>query len=177
MNTTEPTGGDRSVGSRLLSGALLPVFCLFLAACGGGDGDRVLLYPVEGRVEVDGEAAEGIKVTLHPADRVGDIDALRPRGTTGPDGSFTLGTYEAGDGAPAGHYLVTLFWPDAPPGPSPPDDRLGGAYANPETSDLRVTIRDEPTRLEPFRVAERPALRRSRRPAMPDVDGMMGPGG
>ncbi len=162
--------------SRRGVGAALRILVLLLLP-GCGDDGRVPLYPAVGRVLVDGEPAPDVQVVLYPADQVGDPDALRPRGTTGTDGSFVAGTYEKGDGAPAGRYVVTLFRPDVPPGPTPPDDLLGGKYANPEASGLAVTVLEGPTELEPFRVtgaASRAAGRRRTTPALPDVDGMEG---
>lgn len=114
--------------------------------------DRVSRYPATGSVFVDGKPAEGVRVKLHPEGQHGDLDALRPQATTNADGSFALGTYEDSDGAPAGRYIVTLFWPDVPPGPTPPDDRLEGRYADPQRSSLSVTVNEEPTELIPFQV-------------------------
>ena len=62
------------------------------------------------------------------------------------DGTFTLSTYTANDGAPQGEYLVTVVWPDPPrdargrPGPN----RLPERYAQPETSGLRARVADGP---------------------------------
>jgi hypothetical protein len=172
-----PAGGPRAGRRRARAATLAApaVLLLLLPAC--GDDGRVPLYRAEGRVEVGGEPAEGVQVVLHPADRPGDLDALRPRGTTGPDGSFEVGTFEPGDGAPAGRYVATLFWPDVPPGPTPPNDLLGGRHADPATSGLEVTIPEGPTELEPFRVEAAPRAPTRRPPTAPDVDGMAGPGG
>lgn len=63
------------------------------------------------------------------------------------DGSFELTTYAMNDGAPEGDYKVTVTWPDES---MPVDececldpilhDRLSGKHANPETTELLVTI-------------------------------------
>jgi UDP-2,3-diacylglucosamine pyrophosphatase LpxH len=59
------------------------------------------------------------------------------------DGTFTLSTYAANDGAPAGHYVVTVACPDprvdafGKPGPN----RLPQRYSRPETSPLRAQVK------------------------------------
>jgi hypothetical protein len=115
----------------LIASAMLP---------GCGDDGRVPLYPASGQVRIDGRPESGVEIRLHPADDPGDIDSLKPYATTAEDGSFRLGTHEEADGAPAGRYKLTLFWPDRPPGPSPPLDRLGGQHANPQRTEFEVTI-------------------------------------
>lgn len=86
---------------------------------------------------------------------------MRPSGRAGPDGSFTLTSYEEGDGAPAGEYKVTVEWPSEDPNdPSDPDDPEGqiprgpdwlqGRYADPATTSLTATIREGDNLLEPF---------------------------
>lgn len=156
-------------GRRQLTGA---AWLLLFIGC--GDDGRLPLFPATGRVLVGGQPAAGVEVRLYPVDRLGDMDALRPFATTGEDGGFQLGTYEEADGAPAGRYKATLFWPDRPPGPSPPDDRLGGQYTDPARSALEVTIAEGENPLEPFSVpaVAAPAKRRPSRPARPDFDGL-----
>lgn len=144
-----------------------PLLLAFLAGC--GDGDRVPLYPASGRVLVDGRPAASVQVRLRPADRPDDLDALRPFAVTDEDGGFRLGTDDEGDGAPAGRYRATLFWPDRPPGPSPPTDRLGGRYDDPGNSPFVVTIAEGENALDPFR-AETPATPPSRPPTPPGAD-------
>jgi hypothetical protein len=153
-------------------GALALIFAL--AGCGGPP--RVPLYEASGKVLVEGQPAKGVEVRLHPADRLGDPNALRPFATTGEDGSFRLGTYEAGDGAPEGRYKATLFWPDRPPGPGHPNDQLGGAYATAEKAQFEVEIPKNAVGIQPFEakkpapVAPLPGKRA--RPRAPDFDGV-----
>lgn len=98
------------------------------------------VFPAHGKLLIDEQPAPGALLVLHPVG--GAYDAERPRATVAADGSFTLSTYEAGDGAPAGEYVVTAQWhvsanKDAP-GPWP--NVLPAKYARPESSDLRVQI-------------------------------------
>jgi hypothetical protein len=131
---------------------------ILLVAVGGcGGDDRVKLYPATGSVMVKGQPAEGVEVVLFPVD-----ESLRgagkplPTGTTGPDGKFSLTSYEPRDGAPAGEYQVTIVWPEEgkidPNNPETPParDRLGDRYAAPGQSGLTATIDAGPTELKPF---------------------------
>ena len=78
-------------------------------------------FPVEGRVLIRGQPAEGVQVFLHPCDAV---QRGKPRGVTDADGRFRLRTYHEGDGAPAGEYLVTVYWPAPNNSQVPVEDQL-----------------------------------------------------
>src|SRR4051794_25148709 len=93
-------------GTRALLALALATATASAAGC-GGDGGQVPRFPASGTVLVGGKPSPGVRVVLHPSDRLGDLDALKPSGVSGDDGAFRLGTYEAGDGAPAGRYKVT----------------------------------------------------------------------
>jgi hypothetical protein len=135
--------------------ALLPALgCL---ACSGGE----RLNSVQGKVLHKNKPAAGILVTFHPTG-ANQITAVRPVGTTGEDGTFTL-TTGTKDGALAGSYVVTLVWPKemAPrkkeKGPisrerSETRDRLDGAYANPKKSAFKVQIKEGINQLDPFQL-------------------------
>jgi hypothetical protein len=132
----------------LLTG--VAVLALLSDSC--GKAGRKPVYPVRGQVMVGGRPAPQAFVVFHP---VGDDDpqATRPYGHAGTDGSFTLTTYDPGDGAPAGDYVVTIVWPGpAAPNQDPPD-RLKGRFLDPKTSPLRATVQKGPTEIEPFRLA------------------------
>jgi hypothetical protein len=127
---------------------VLPLLAVGVTALlgAGRDDDRVPAYPVQGRLLVGGKPAAGAQIAFHPLS--GRADTRRPVGVTGPDGEFRLTTYAPEDGAPAGEYIVTIFWRnDAVPFDecACPDfsihDRLGGSCANPATSPLRATVR------------------------------------
>lgn len=146
-------------------------------AIGCDDGlPQVPRFPASGTVLLDGRPANGVQVMLYPADRLGDLDALRPTGVTGEDGAFQLGTYEKADGAPAGRYKVTLFLPDEPPnGSNSPNDLLGGRYLNAGRSAFEVNIAEGENRLTPFEVSKAPKTPRpapSKKTPKPDFDGV-----
>jgi hypothetical protein len=96
--------------------------------------------PVRGRVTFEGRPAAGAYVVFQAQAKEGGpprADALADA-----DGSFTLSTYEAGDGAVAGKYVVTVVWrkpfftAEGKPGPN----ALPARYASPKTSPLVVEV-------------------------------------
>lgn len=112
-----------------------------LAGCGQSAPPAVAVYPVEGQLIVSGVPAGSAQVAFHP---VGDGSAAISVGLTGPDGRFRLTTRITHDGAPAGEYAVTVFWPiDGCSCDDPAHDRLKGAYADRAKSSLRATVRPE----------------------------------
>ncbi|MBY0458149.1 MAG: carboxypeptidase-like regulatory domain-containing protein [Gemmataceae bacterium] len=113
------------------------------ALCGCGDGsNRKPLFPTEGKLLIKGQPAGGVTVFLHSTDP-NETEPTRPFATTNPDGTFTVTTVTANDGAPAGEYVVTLLYEplDSPltraKGKPPSIDKK---YANPKTSPLRAVI-------------------------------------
>jgi hypothetical protein len=80
-------------------GRWLPVLLGCLAA---GCGKGLDLAPVTGRVTVGGKAVTSGVVMFHPADGPTAVGEIRP------DGTFTLTTVAAGDGAVVGPHKVTV---------------------------------------------------------------------
>jgi hypothetical protein len=98
------------------------------------------VYPVKGRVVVDGKPAAGVDVRFHSLDDPQD-QLARPLGTTGDDGEFTVSTYNPNDGLPAGSYAVTMRWlPKGYRGPIESGNKLPVRYDDPETSGFKVQI-------------------------------------
>jgi len=104
---------------------------LFASGCGGGgEGaeDRVSVYKVTGKVTLAGGPVAGASVTFSPKDK-------QPvaTGKTGNDGTFTMTTYDSGDGAAAGKFVVIVSKPiasaasgNAPPTGHDPNNKTGG---------------------------------------------------
>jgi hypothetical protein len=131
---------------------LLPLAAAVVGLAGCGGPDRVPVHPVAGTLLVGGRPAANAHVVFHPTD--GAV-AVRPVAVTGPDGVYRLTTFAAGDGAPAGGYVVTVFWPaDTMPAdpcdcPDPSaHDRLRGAYLDPARSPLRAAVVPGENRVE-----------------------------
>jgi hypothetical protein len=114
--------------------------------------NRVPVYPAGGSLTQNGKPAAGAIVILHPA--AGTTAPTKPRGKVGADGAFRLTTYDTADGAPAGEYAVSVYWPK-PPKPGEPDfddgpDVLSGKYLRPESPLGRVTITAGENQLAPL---------------------------
>ena len=112
------------------------------AGCGGPADNRPLVYHVSGTLLVGGVPAGGAHVAFLPA-----AGGACPVAVTGPDGRFRLTTRAAGDGAPAGEYVVTVLWLNHGVSVDPcecPDptihDRLHGVYADGTKSSLRADV-------------------------------------
>jgi hypothetical protein len=121
-----------------------------LSSCGLTD-TRKPTFAVTGKVVDHGKPVPHATVVFHPADDAGP-DAVKPRGTTTADGTFTLTTYDGNDGAPAGEYRVTVEqWLAGRPDEGP-SSRLPAKYAKPESSGLTATVGAGPTELKPFEV-------------------------
>jgi hypothetical protein len=114
-------------------------------------------YPVKGAVLVDGKPAKDAMVTFHPKETVGDRPYL-PTGQTNENGEFALGTFVAGDGAPAGEYDITIVWPvrHNPISTLWEGDKLNGRYANRAKTTLRITVEKQALQLPPFELTGDP---------------------
>ncbi len=132
---------------------LLPALAFLLAAggCGEPGPERVATYPVEGSVTFQGKPIPGAFVALHPKQPL--VDVPPPRASVSADGALTISTFNGGDGAPAGEYVVTVEWYkpiksglDVVAGPNV----LPRKYASPKTSDLTVTIAADANKLPPI---------------------------
>jgi hypothetical protein len=144
----------------------LYLLCLLVGAgCGGGGGEGQLpVHPVSGKVSVNGQAASGVLVLLHPAEGSAAAQGgVVPSATTGEDGTFQLSSYGQDDGAPLGEYSVTIQWyqsetkstrgkPAIPAGFARRSDRFHGKYNDPKKSPWQVTITEGTNVLKPIEV-------------------------
>ncbi len=126
---------------------------LALAAAVGCGETWVEVFPASGAVKVDGQVPVGAKLVLHAVTPQGP-EAVAPTASVKPDGSFVVTTYQAGDGAPPGDYVVTVQWykidKDGNVGPNV----IPVEYGNPKTSPIKVTINaGGPTQLEPIAIS------------------------
>ncbi len=124
------------------------VAALGLVGCGRGTGESVKVYPVTGKVTVDGKPAPAADIVLHPVAVAQPAVSVRPRARVDADGSFALTSFETKDGAPAGEYKVTVAWTQPVASGRKPvegDDvprrsLLSKTYADPNTTPLRATV-------------------------------------
>jgi len=139
-----------------------------ISGCSKG-GSPIEVQPVVGKVLYRNQPAAGVQVMLHADSPAAGADgkpaaALNPNGLTGADGTFRLTTYVKDDGAPPGDYRVTLHWPDESYQPRTLEekeafrmgtlkpDKLRGAYANPASTSLKLTVTKGQSELPPLTI-------------------------
>jgi hypothetical protein len=130
----------------------LAIMALFVTSC--GKSGRRPIYAVQGRVLYEGKPLPNAQVVLHPL--VDDKDSpVRPTGRAAEDGSFTLTTYDAADGAPEGEYAVTVDLRRRDPDAEGDASRsiLPARYLRPDTSPLRAQISKGKNELPPFELS------------------------
>ena len=113
------------------------------------------VHSVRGTVTVKGKPAANAEVAFYGVDEeLKSSDAPFPRGTTDEEGHFELTSYDLGDGAPEGHYAVTVVWRtgvnDDPEVNDTMPDRLRGRYADPSHTPLQIEITPGDNALPPF---------------------------
>jgi hypothetical protein len=130
--------------------------CAVAAGCGKDDG-RVDVFPVSGKVLAAGQPAEGAKVVFYPEDpQLQQPGMPVPYAFAGPDGSFRLRSYDPDDGAPAGEYNISVYWPGPPRAGATEEemkeakDRLGNRYLDPKKSGLHASIKAGDNELPPL---------------------------
>ena len=76
-----------------------PLVLLLLAGCGSGHPETA---PVSGKITYDGNPVTQGKIVFYPE------HGRSATGQIGPDGSYTLTTFDQGDGAVLGKHRVTI---------------------------------------------------------------------
>ena len=136
MSVSRP---GRRHGVGLISAAITAIA---LAGCGEAKPQRATVFPAKGTITLKGQPAHGAIISLHPKTPLPN-GAPAPRANVDKDGSFAISTYDSGDGAPEGEYVLTVVWnklikngEDVRIGPNviPPK------YGSPNSSDLAVKI-------------------------------------
>ncbi len=119
--------------------ALATLLLLIPLGCGRSGPE---MAAVSGRVIYQGKPVPKGTIAFKPVAPNGRTAT----GVIGPDGSYTLQTEEAGDGAQLGEYRVTISARDdvildyTPAQPVPPKLLAPAQYENPETSGLKKTV-------------------------------------
>ncbi len=116
----------------------------------------VAVYPVKGRVVMNGLPLANAAIVLHRTDKskTSKMPAyLHPHGKAEADGSFVLATFDKADGAPEGDFVATVHLTEqievdgeTQGGPN----QLPAVYAKPETSPFRVKITSSTKELQPL---------------------------
>ena len=139
--------------SALRRGSLLAALVSLTALGCGKAMSNVATHPAKGTITFKGQPIHGALVTLHPKAPLENVPA--PRANVGKDGTFSVTTFNGGDGAPEGDYVLTVKWykpikngNDLVSGPNviPPK------YGQPETSDVVVHIAAGDNELKPIKL-------------------------
>ncbi len=137
---------------KTLSASLVGLALSVLIGCGQSGPERLTVYPVQGKLEVNGKPAAGAVVVLHPK---GDASKPGARAEVQADGTFTAGTYTANDGAPEGDYILTVEWfkpvlkhDEYVTGPN----LVPAKYSKPDSSQLEVHVAAQPNQLAPIKL-------------------------
>jgi hypothetical protein len=134
-----------SVGAAVLAALI----CTF--GCGTADGKRPV-FPVAGKVLVDGKPAKDAYLVFYPTNAA-DTLAPKPTAVADEQGNLIVTTYMTGDGAPAGEYKVGIEWPKMTNQfgrIKPSGDQLGGKFKDAATSKWTVRITEGPNTLPDF---------------------------
>lgn len=92
--------------------------------------NRPLLYPVRGKILIDGLPPVGASIKFINRDRE-KTGQRASSATVYEDGSFMVSTYEKDDGMPPGKYAACIFWLEVPSGGGMMVDRLRGKFMDP----------------------------------------------
>lgn len=139
----------------LLAGIAMLVGC-------GGDPNRPKTYPATVTIMMDGKPVADATVTLQPAD---NSHNNTPFGKTDENGVCNLKTFEEGDGAVPGEYLVAVRKVDVITEPDPSEEDPEGVKVIEErrvipkkyevfTNGFKMTITEEGPNEQTFDVSE-----------------------
>jgi hypothetical protein len=148
--STGNSRGPALCSARFRTCGLAVIITAALIGCGDG---RVPVVPVSGKVTFEGKPPSGALVTFYP---VGHTlpNAESATGTVKDDGSVEVNVYEGG-GVPAGDYTATFVWFKVVPvegGAGRGPNVLPKEYADAATSPVKVTVKPEPTVLDPIEI-------------------------
>jgi hypothetical protein len=124
-------------------------------------GAQLPVFPVKGKLVMDGKPMAAALIVFNPVVKFPAGTAqLHPHATADENGEFTVSTYGAGDGAPAGDYKITISWKgeDAADltdgGRAEVDEKAPAVFQNARTSRIRVKVKEEPNTLQPWDLAQ-----------------------
>jgi hypothetical protein len=131
----------------------LALAALTAPGCGEAKPERIPLHAVQGAITFKGQPIPGAFLIFHP--KTPDESVPTPRASVNGAGAFALSTYDGGDGAPEGEYIVTVQWykpirngADVVAGPNV----IPRKYAAPSTSNLSVRVAAGSNQLPPIRL-------------------------
>jgi len=134
--------------------ALCGLAVLVSGGCGKSGPERLPVFPVSGQVLYKDKPLPNAQITLHPKNA--DPKALPAQAQTDQNGNFQVTTYEAGDGAAFGEYVVTVKCyqlikngDSYERGPNILPPKL----ANAQSTDWKIQVAEAPNSLPPKKIA------------------------
>jgi hypothetical protein len=112
---------------------------LLVAGCGDGI-EKVSVVAVKGKLYVDDKPHGPATMVLYPIPAGEDDQRPAVSGEVTADGSFTLTTYDAGDGAPPGEYTVQLQGTSASSGSVDPAEMMAAAAGGTAVEQTTIEI-------------------------------------
>lgn len=126
---------------------------LSLTGCGQSGPAKVETHPVRFDLTYRGRPTPGALVAFHPVTPTEGAPA--PRGVVTRDGQLKVSTFNGGDGAPEGEYVLTIQWSplvkregEVVQGPNV----LPRKYTSPQTSGLRIRVASGENQIAPVRL-------------------------
>jgi len=116
-----------------------------LSGCGKKFDDGLVKHQVTGQVLVNGEPVKGMVVAFWHTDVNVPGNGARPIAVTDDQGKYALTTNGTNDGAVAGDYHVSFFWPRGNT-----RDVMNDLYASRCNPDFKVTVDEKGTEIPPF---------------------------
>jgi hypothetical protein len=107
-------------------------------------------YPVSGRVTVNGQPAQYVRVQFLHTDQTLPGNLKMPVGMTDAAGQYQLSTSGQNDGAVPGQYTIVLEWMSA--NDLGAFDKFAGKFADPATSSFRATVEPKTNELPPIEI-------------------------
>lgn len=142
---------------RRLAGLLCLLVCLH-ACTGCAPAAGVACFPVRGKVLCDGQPLADAMILLHPLNGP-ETSLPKPQAWSDKDGHFELTTLQSRDGAPAGHYAVTVelreLVPDGDEQVRNGRSLLPDRYRDPKTSGLSFAVQSGKNEIPPLHVQSR----------------------
>src|SRR5262245_31659654 len=130
----------------IAAGSVLVAALASASGCSKPQQGRLPVYPVSGKVTAKGQPVEGAEVVLYGATpELTGRGTPAPAGKTDAEGVFHLRSYDIDDGAPAGKFNVTIFWPEPIPAGVDQEmyrrkDRFQNRYIDPHKSGLTAEV-------------------------------------
>ena len=144
--------------------ALLVVLPALLSGCAKQEFQnlRQPTHAVRGQVTLDGKPVANATIVFKPVDAAKFKWREQPQAKSDAEGRFTVFTYEANDGAPAGDYKVgiaILAAAEEEGGDQVRRDKsapkIPARYGDAATSGLTAKVEAKPTELPPFELTSR----------------------